>query len=299
MTDIIRILYMIIYLYSAYPVSQDPVMAQIVFAEYQVNGLGAAVDILEQYYPQVQASSVEITPELQASVEPVPEEPVQIKLDPSKLDYKKELMTLGFFKEDSKDNSLNLRNAVLRFQSSCNMTVDGKWGDKCLKALADILTTQDTACRDLIASPPSEGMWIAINKSKRILTLYEGINILKKYPVAIGNPTTLTPDGKFTIVNKMIDPYWGGGGYTDPVKGGLPDNPLGHRWMGLSYKGGGDLGIHGNNSPYSIGKNISHGCIRMINSDVEELFEIIPKSSKVWIGTDTVLKSWGVEQMAL
>ena len=308
MTDIIRILYMIIFLYFANPASQDPAMAQNIFAEYNVNGLEAAVDKLGQYYPQVQVStepspvlqsSAEPGAEVQASVDSVPEKPAGIKTDPSKQDYKKELTALGFYKEESKDAKLNLRNAVLRFQSCNNMTVDGIWGDKCLKVLADILATQDIAGKDLIASPPSEGMWIAINKSKRILTLYEGLNILKKYPIAVGNPSALTPDGKYTIVNKMIDPYWGGGGYTDPVKGGLPENPLGHRWMGLSYKSGGDLGIHGNNSPYSIGKNISHGCIRMINSDVEELYEIIPKTSPVWIGTDTVLKSWGIRQQEL
>ncbi len=288
MTDIIRILYLIIYLYSANPASQDPVMAQNVFAEYQLSGLEAAVDKLKEY-----------TPEIQTTVEAVPETPAAIKLDPAKLDYKKELITLGFYRKDSKDDKLNLRNAVLRFQSSCNMTVNGEWDKKCLTALAGILTTQDMPGKDLITSLPSEGMWIAINKTKRILTIYEGMNILKKYPVAVGKTSTLTPDGKFTIVSKVIDPDWGGGGYADPVKGGLPDNPLGHRWMGLSYKSGDDLGIHGNNSPYSIGKSISHGCIRMINSDVEELFEIIPKSSKVWVGTDTVLKSWGVEQLGL
>jgi hypothetical protein len=288
MTDIIKILYMIIYLYSANPASYDPVMAQNVFAEYQLNGMEAAVDKLEEYSP-VNSAAVEVIPEV----------PDEIKLDPAKLDYKKELITLGFYREDSKDSKLNLRNAVLRFQSSCNMTVNGNWDKKCLTALTGILTAQDMPVKDSIASPPSEGMWIAINKSKRILTLYEGMNILKKYPIAIGNPSTLTPDGKFTIVSKVIDPDWGGGGYTDPVKGGVPENPLGHRWMGLSYKSGDDLGIHGNNSPYSIGKNISHGCIRMINSDVEELFEIIPKSSKVWLGTDAVLKSWGIEQLGL
>ncbi len=294
MTDIIRILYMIIYLYSANPAAQNPVMAQNVFAEYQVNGLEAASEKLKEYSPQVETEAGAET-----EVESAPEKSSEIKQDLSKFDYKKGLITLGFYKEESKDGRLNLRNAVLRFQSSCNMTVDGKWNNKCLTALAGILNEQNMGCKDLIAAPPSEGMWIAINKSQRILTLYEGSNILKKYPIAIGNPSTLTPDGKFTIVSKVIDPYWGGGGYTNPVKGGLPENPLGHRWMGLSYKSGDDLGIHGNNSPYSIGKNISHGCIRMINSDVEELFEIIPKSSIVWVGTDTVLKSWGVEQPVL
>jgi hypothetical protein len=49
-----------------------------------------------------------------------------------------------------------------------------------------------------------------------------------------------------------------------------PANPLGTRWMGLGYKG---YGIHGTNMPLSIGKAASHGCIRMRNQDVEDLFE--------------------------
>ena len=49
-------------------------------------------------------------------------------------------------------------------------------------------------------------------------------------------------------------------------------NPLGTRWMGLSAKG---YGIHGTNVPSSIGKSASHGCIRMRQSDLEELFEMV------------------------
>ena len=49
-------------------------------------------------------------------------------------------------------------------------------------------------------------------------------------------------------------------------------NPLGTRWLGLSKKG---YGIHGTNAPGSIGRNASHGCIRMRNRDVEELFELV------------------------
>ena len=47
------------------------------------------------------------------------------------------------------------------------------------------------------------------------------------------------------------------------------DNPIGTRWLGLSRKG---YGIHGTNSPGSIGKNASHGCVRLRNRDVEDLF---------------------------
>ncbi|HEX2946562.1 MAG TPA: L,D-transpeptidase family protein [Clostridia bacterium] len=218
------------------------------------------------------------------------------EIDIKKISYKTELKKLGFLKEESKDAALDLRNAVIRFQASCNLTVTGKWSDKCLSLLAERLQTGIAACKDLIAVPPVPGKWIVINKTKRTLTLYEGYKVIQKYPVAIGNPPSRTPEDKYSIVSKVINPSWGGGGYAKPVKGGVPENPLGYRWLGLSYKNGSTLGIHGNNSPYSIGKNVSHGCIRMINSDVTQLFTVVPRSAPVWIGTDSKLKEWGVFQ---
>ena len=55
-------------------------------------------------------------------------------------------------------------------------------------------------------------------------------------------------------------------------------NPLGTRWLGLSRKG---YGIHGTNRPNSIGRNASHGCIRMRNREVEELFKMVAVGEKV------------------
>ncbi len=214
----------------------------------------------------------------------------------NKINYKTELKKLGFFNDESRDSALNLRNAVIRFQSSCNIAVTGVWDKKCLSMLAERLQTGVADCEDIVAAPPVSGKWISINKTKRILTLYEGDKAVQKYPVAVGNPPSRTPEGKYTIVSKVINPSWGGGGYAKPVKGGVPENPLGYRWLGLSYKNGSTLGIHGNNSPYSIGKNVSHGCIRMINSDVTQLFTIIPRSAPVWIGSEAKLKEWGVIQ---
>jgi lipoprotein-anchoring transpeptidase ErfK/SrfK len=50
------------------------------------------------------------------------------------------------------------------------------------------------------------------------------------------------------------------------------DNPVGTRWIGLNKKG---YGIHGTNEPWSIGKAASHGCIRLRNRDVEQLFTML------------------------
>ncbi|MCX7748735.1 MAG: L,D-transpeptidase family protein [Clostridia bacterium] len=226
---------------------------------------------------------------------PITTPPIDIK----KINYIEELKKLNYFRIQTKDSNLNLRTAILLFQSDHNLKVDGIWGKQSLSSLIKRMTsTQPFTYTDKITLPPGKDQWIVINKSKRILTLYKKDSVVKKYPIAVGNPPSLTPSGKFTIVNKSINPTWGGGGYAKPVKGGSPKNPLGYRWMGLSPKGGNDYGIHGTNSPYSIGTNASHGCIRMLNPCVEELFPMVKIGIEVWIGTEEELKGWGVVQEA-
>ena len=87
------------------------------------------------------------------------------------------------------------------------------------------------------------------------------------YEVAVGKPSTPSPVGTFTIVNRLAHPTY----YRPGVVIGPGDrNPLGTRWMGLSQKG---YGIHGTSEPASIGSAKSHGCIRLRNADVERLYE--------------------------
>ncbi|MDR1438487.1 MAG: L,D-transpeptidase [Clostridiales bacterium] len=203
------------------------------------------------------------------------------------------MKALGFYKDEFSDSGLNLRNAVIRLQSSVNHPVDAILGVISKKAL---LEDSPVTATDEVASPASDSFWITINKSRNILTVYKGAAVHKKYPVATGASASLTPEGKFTIVSKAVNPSWGGGGYASPIAGGLPSNPLGKRWMGLSIGGGGRYGVHGNASPRSIGTYASHGCVRMINPDVEELYDYIPTSTPVWIGTDAKLKEFGVLQ---
>ena len=66
------------------------------------------------------------------------------------------------------------------------------------------------------------------------------------------------------------------------MKGG-PKNPLGARALYLHWPKGGDTGyrIHGTNEPWSIGLSMSSGCIRMLNKDVEHLYNNVKLGSKV------------------
>ena len=118
---------------------------------------------------------------------------------------------------------------------------------------------------------------LAVDKSQNILNLKANEEILKTYPISTGSNNS-TPIGVFTITDKLTDPVW----YTTGavVSPDSPENILGTRWMGISKEG---YGIHGTTDPDTIGRQITQGCVRMYNSDVEELFDILP------VGTEVVI----------
>ncbi len=104
---------------------------------------------------------------------------------------------------------------------------------------------------------------IKIFLPSRRLHLLTGEQLVKEYPVAIGKPSTPTPVGEFSIRAKIMYP------------GGV----FGTRWMEFKPH----YGIHGTNNPASIGTMASLGCVRMHNSDVEDLF------SRVRMGTPVII----------
>ena len=117
-----------------------------------------------------------------------------------------------------------------------------------------------------------------IDKSQNLLTLLTDDGaIFKVYNVATGEDNS-TPVGTFTVINKIKDPVWYTQGAIVPAES--PDNILGSRWIGLSIKG---YGIHGTVDPDSVGKQATSGCIRMLDSDVEELYAIVPNGTEVTI----------------
>jgi hypothetical protein len=212
-------------------------------------------------------------------------------------DYFTERMkSLGCFDENLKDIRLNSRNALIRAQSRFNIPITAKLDMNTKRMLIE---NTDVIPVDTVPEDHPEGMWVVINKSARILTVYVDDAVYNKYPVAVGASISLTPTGKWTFVSKAVNPRWGGGGYAAPVAGGSPSNPLGKRWIGISKEGGGRYGVHGNVSPYSIGTYASHGCVRMINADVESMYEYIEIGTPLWIGTEDELMEWGVSQASM
>ena len=115
----------------------------------------------------------------------------------------------------------------------------------------------------------------------------EGQRRVRIYPVGLGQQGWMTPEGDFHVTVVIDNPLW-----TVPqalraerpdqpalVEAG-PDNPLGSHWIGLSVDG---YGIHGTNRPYGIGRQVSHGCIRLYPADILDLVEKVGNGTPVKI----------------
>jgi len=113
---------------------------------------------------------------------------------------------------------------------------------------------------------------VEILKARKELRAWLGDVCLRTYEVGIGAEDS-TPEGTFVVRNKVKHPP-----YQPQHKprsehraSGAPDNPLGSRWIDI----GNHYGIHGTIEPDSIGRSVSEGCIRMHNTDVEELYDMV------------------------
>ena len=127
------------------------------------------------------------------------------------------------------------------------------------------------------------GFDIEVVKSKFRLTVSKGGLWVREFTVGLGQNGT-TPTGSFTAGHKIKEPPWFGGGGTPVPFEDKKNNPLGTRWITIQGAGGNEYGIHGTWEPESMGKEMSKGCVRMLNADVEWLFAlIVPGESKIVI----------------
>ncbi len=134
----------------------------------------------------------------------------------------------------------------------------------------------------LIAS--ERAFHIEIDRSDRWVRIFYAGELAKHYPACTGEGGN-TPVGEFHVQNRCVWPgwraYWG-----EYIPGGTSRNPLGARFLGTSARGratGWTIGIHGTNQPSSIGRRISGGCVRLHNSDIIEVYEVIPIGTRVSI----------------
>jgi lipoprotein-anchoring transpeptidase ErfK/SrfK len=127
---------------------------------------------------------------------------------------------------------------------------------------------------------------LVADRSNFQLHLYEKLQLTRSYTVAVGAVGFDTPAGLYHIQNKAVNPAWSvpnsdwaGSLAGTVVPGGVPENPLKARWLGI-YDG---AGIHGTDVTSSLGTAASHGCIRMSIPEVIELYDKVPVGAPIYI----------------
>lgn len=154
----------------------------------------------------------------------------------------------------------------------------------------------------VLPQAPREG--IVLNLAEMRLYFYTrdkpGNLSVQTFPVSVGRIDADTPTGRTEVVDKVRNPTW----YPPPSiiaehaeRGDqLPrivppgdDNPLGKFAMQLGIRG---YLIHGTNRPAGIGMRVTHGCIRLLPEDIEQLFEQVPRGTAVQIVNQPYKMGW-------
>ena len=128
---------------------------------------------------------------------------------------------------------------------------------------------------------------IRLELGKRTISLLDSGRVLGSWPVAIGDPSTPTPIGRFAVRNKVVNPQYQSTttGKNNPTIG--PLGPLGDRWLGFHTTAKDQFGIHGTPPAWEqwvkTRAAVSHGCVRMLGPHVRQLFD------QVEVGTPVIV----------
>jgi lipoprotein-anchoring transpeptidase ErfK/SrfK len=150
------------------------------------------------------------------------------------------------------------------------------------------LSAQFPACaREIVGFGGYEAGTVVIVTHARELYYVLGRGQAIRYPVGVGK-AGMAWHGKAWVAQKLLHPSWGppddiardNPNIPRTIPGGAPNNPMGAAVLGLNR---GNYAIHGTNDPASIGGFVSHGCIRMRNEDVLDLYNRVPLGSDVFV----------------
>jgi lipoprotein-anchoring transpeptidase ErfK/SrfK len=150
-----------------------------------------------------------------------------------------------------------------------------------------LLLGQAASARDMVVLPGYPAGSIVVRTSERTLFFVMTGGQAIRYPVGVGR-AGMAWHGHAFIDRKLIRPSWGPPddiARANPrlpwsIPGGAPNNPMGEAALGLNK---GNYAIHGTNDPNSIGHFVSHGCIRMFNADIMDLYARAPLGTQVYV----------------
>jgi lipoprotein-anchoring transpeptidase ErfK/SrfK len=179
-------------------------------------------------------------------------------------------------------SSTGLRLDARRLRVSVEEALDSIGGGRSVRARVKVVQPKVTTS-DLADKYPKV---VTVDRGSFRLRLFKNLKLAKTYRIAVGQVGLETPAGLYHVQNKATNPAWhvpnsdwAGDLAGKVIPGGVPENPLKSRWLGI-YAG---AGIHGTDAISSLGTAASHGCIRMAIPDVEELYDEVPVQAPVYI----------------
>lgn len=161
--------------------------------------------------------------------------------------------------------------------------LDSGKGNRTLAAKVNV-TRPAVTTKDVASQYPT---YLTLDRTNYQLKLWNDLELTKTYTVAVGQVGLETPAGTYNLESKQVDPVWtvpnsawAGDMAGQVVPGGVPENPLKARWMGI-FAG---AGIHGTDDTGSLGSAVSHGCVRMAIPDVIDLYDRVDVGTPIYIG---------------
>ena len=149
-----------------------------------------------------------------------------------------------------------------------------------------MLAPSSSKAREIVPLSGYSAGTIIVKTSQRRLYYVIGEDKAIRYPVGVGR-AGMAWSGTAYIQGKYIRPAWSppdmikreNPRIPNVIPSGSSANPMGAAAMTLS--GGGEYAIHGTNAPGSVGGFVSHGCIRMYNQDIMDLYERVSYGTTV------------------
>ena len=139
---------------------------------------------------------------------------------------------------------------------------------------------------------------VMLRQRRRVLLLEDG-TLLHAFPVAVGMPGWETPTGRFEVLQKIPNPVWVHPVSGERVEEQSPNNPLGSHWIAfhrdclgrdahdgdawITIKGCTTTGFHGTPHRWTVGRAVSHGCVRLYNEDVRALYRQVSLGTQVTV----------------
>jgi len=131
-------------------------------------------------------------------------------------------------------------------------------------------------------APEESAVQLVLSLPERHLEVVSAGKPTIRYSVAVGQDDWQTPTGRFTVMNMLENPAWQHPITKEEIAAG-PDNPLGTHWIGFWTDGQSQIGFHGTNQEELIGEAVSHGCIRMRNKDIRDLYKRVDVGTVVTV----------------